>query len=300
MPQLPSGKHIAIQANRIDEMYDEAFNGTQAHKLMQIEDIEDLYPYVDVIYFEGDSDYVNAEDGAPGSIAMPDGLRPVNSGFTLATILQDIANWCEEDRKYFSDHLRSERVVGLLNSILGDVKQKQVMLLEEGPELGRLLAMYWRAGVHPLQEEQESPPNKWETSFVDDKRVQVFALAAMMRMFLNSKIFKEFTAQHQKYFDMLEGFISVAIGRNQDVLEPWLWKTKLASDEVAEEMWQAKVLDDLPQHYRGHLAGQMPYSINMFWPAMDNAEARELFPVEYEILSAAWLSPYVTKMTSGL
>jgi hypothetical protein len=151
MPQLPSGKHIAIQATGFDALYDEAFNGTQAHKLMQIQTIADLYPYVEVIYFVHD---IKAEHGknATGPQAFPAGLRPAPGGYSLVAIQHEFNHWSRQDRKAFQAYLESDRIRSFFAELLEDVKQKQEKLLKEGPELGRFLALCWKTGAHPLQE----------------------------------------------------------------------------------------------------------------------------------------------------
>ena len=152
MPQLPSGKHIAIQANGFDSLYDAAFNGTQAHKLMQIQSIEDLYPYIEVIYFVQDIKQ-QRDDNNTVADTYPAGLRPAPSGYSLVSIQPECRCWSRQDRKAFEEYLESARMQAFFAALLEDVKQKQENLIKEGPELGRFLALCWITNCHPLQEE---------------------------------------------------------------------------------------------------------------------------------------------------
>lgn len=285
MPQLPSGRHIAIQANGFDALYDEAFNGTQAHKLMQIKTIEDLYPYIDVLDFEQDERH--AEPG------LPAGLKPVPSGHTLATVNQ-ANDWHDEhDKAAFWFYISSERAQSLLEAILDDVKQRQQDLMKEGPYLGRLLALFWHVGAHPLQEQGIAGDDvNYDLVFASagPEYIQPFVLAAMFRLHQAAKRHPEIAVKHRNAFDRLSGIVHTIVRQNLATLEPWLHETELRSDEMAVAMWREKVLDALPEISRAFLARQMPHEISNMWSILADDDAQEMFPVEHKIVHAAWLA----------
>jgi len=122
MPMLPSGRHIGLKRISLDRMIEDAAQGYFVHKLMAIESVGHLFPYIDLI------DYKLRGNGADTvqpltdkHQAPPGGQVEVRSGFTLATIREELVSWPEADQVAFFAFLDSEHCQRYLNNQLASV-----------------------------------------------------------------------------------------------------------------------------------------------------------------------------------
>jgi hypothetical protein len=153
MPQLPSGRHIAIQATPLFALIEAAcLPEAVITRLLQIEEACDLAPFIDLIYFRESGD-VPTPIVAPGSQPVPSDLKPYVSGHTLATIWDMAADWPASDQEAFAAYLASEQVQNFLAALLDEVARVKHRLSREGDDLQRLQALMWETGCHPLQKE---------------------------------------------------------------------------------------------------------------------------------------------------
>jgi hypothetical protein len=154
MPMLPSGRHVGLQDVSLEALIDQSVDGPFVHKLMAIESIEQLAPYVDVVYFRPREDgALTAHKVADRNHMPPAGLVQVPSGFTLATIRDELAAWSEADQAAFMDFLQSERCRKYLDLLLARVTVVKQAILEHGNFEQQVMAHWWQEGVHPLQTE---------------------------------------------------------------------------------------------------------------------------------------------------
>lgn len=152
MPQLPSGKHIALHDGSLRGLYQAVGDGLGVHELMAITEADHLWRFIDVIYYR-DRGAMAYRDAAPaaGSLPAPPGLEPYPSGYTVAGIGDELRSWPLQDQEAFAEFLVSERTSGYLRSLLDQVTAMQKDVLEHGNLLQRTQAGWWVAGVHPLQ-----------------------------------------------------------------------------------------------------------------------------------------------------
>jgi hypothetical protein len=150
MPQLPSGKHFALNDYELRQMFLKLENGFRVHELMAIEKPEHLLPFVNVIYFKPSKDAM-IYDNHEKSAKMPEGWQPYQSGFTLLTIRDELEQWPAEDRQAFAEFLSGAYYQDYLQSLLQDVEKVKSALLAEGPAIARVQAWWWKEGIHPLQ-----------------------------------------------------------------------------------------------------------------------------------------------------
>jgi hypothetical protein len=153
MPQLPSGLHLALDASPIRKLIDGAFEGKFVHDLMAIEHLGHLFEHVNILYFQSRSaspDEVRYHDS---SLPPPGDLEPYQSGFNLFTIREAFENWSTEDQAAFEAYLNEERVGSYLQAQLDSVIEAKNQLLAQPSTMPGLMASWWKAGCHPLQEE---------------------------------------------------------------------------------------------------------------------------------------------------
>jgi hypothetical protein len=149
MPQLPSGRHVALSLAPLEAMAQRALATSFVTELLQIEQREQLFPYVELIYLvPGDGAPVEL---APGSRPMPAELQEVPSGLTLATLQAGIATWSVADRNALYAFIASERNTAFLERALEWVQARKRELLDDPRFAVRVQAAWWLAGYHPLQ-----------------------------------------------------------------------------------------------------------------------------------------------------
>ena len=158
MAQLPSGRHIAIQATPLFALIDAAcVPEAVITRLLQIEAVVDLSPYIDVMFFSEVAE-APAQETAPGGQPIPPGLEPYASGYTLATIREAVSDWPADDQQAFADYIASNRVQDLLSALLEKVIQVKHQLGRDGDFTLRLKALMWETGCHPVQNEDVDDP----------------------------------------------------------------------------------------------------------------------------------------------
>ena len=156
MPMLPSGRHVGLKRISLDRMIEDAVQGYFVHKLMVIESVEQLFPYLDVIYYKLREDgAATLHQPADKRLVSPSDQEEVRSGFTLTTIREELVSWPEADQVAFFAFLDSEHCLRYLNNQLASVISVKQAILTEGQSVPRLVASWWIAGVHPLQCENE-------------------------------------------------------------------------------------------------------------------------------------------------
>lgn len=156
MPMLPSGRHIGLKRISLDRMIEDAVQGHSVHKLMAIESIEQLFTYIDVMYFKlQENGAATPHQLADTRYVQPSDQVEVRSGFTLTTIREELGSWPEADQVAFFAFLDSEHCQRYLNNQLTSVHSVKQAILTKGDAVPRLVASWWIAGVHPLQSENK-------------------------------------------------------------------------------------------------------------------------------------------------
>lgn len=122
---------------------------------MMIESIESLLPFIDLIELR-QVDGENALKLDPLSKADGKQFQQVGNFVPLNNIelLSDI--WSIEDVAALKDFFATDRAQQFLANLLGKTIRWQQKILNEGPPIARLQALWWHEGVHPLQEEGET------------------------------------------------------------------------------------------------------------------------------------------------
>lgn len=153
MPQLPSGRHIALDPSRAGELTDGATKPFLTHKMMAIESVIDLLPYIHVIYFKPAT---NINDDRPinkFSNPLPEDMEMYDSGYTLANIKAEVDGWSDSDQQAFHEFLCGDALTCLLNDLYKNICDTRDILAQYPPaSTAGLMAAWWQAGCHPLQE----------------------------------------------------------------------------------------------------------------------------------------------------
>lgn len=213
MPQLPSGKHFALDTSPLWQVIDDAYEGRFVHAVMAIERPEDMFEHVAILYLRP-----RAPDTAPWQISgnsdhPPDDLEPYPSGFNLVTIKGECAQWSKEDQRAFVEFLNSPKTDAYFSDTLDTVRACQQDLLGQPSSLPGLIATWWKHGCHPLQEPLDEPP----IAMPQDFPTFFDSLAALSKLSKASECDPAFYERHQQAFDMAGGFIGCLGSRHPNL-----------------------------------------------------------------------------------
>lgn len=153
MPQLPSGRQIALSPKPLDELFRESRRPDNVHKLLGIRTERDLWRFVDILRLVPDSGGVPMEITLRGdSNPIPQGRELEPAGYRLSEWEAEASGWTEEDRGAFREWLAGQAAPAFAEW-LEAVRDEQTRLRGTGDFLTRVLAGWWDAGCHPAQEE---------------------------------------------------------------------------------------------------------------------------------------------------
>ncbi|WP_395739945.1 hypothetical protein [Prosthecobacter sp.] len=155
MPQLPSGRHFALDVEHLYKLIEDAFKAQWVHKLMAIEKVEDLHPYIGIVLLRPAEQDMVSQVLAKGSLPVSETLEPLPSGYNLANVHELTSTWSEEDQTAFQAFLKEARLQTHLQNQLQAVEEAKEKLLGQPDTTAGLLATYWKMGCHPLQEQED-------------------------------------------------------------------------------------------------------------------------------------------------
>ncbi|UTA46863.1 hypothetical protein L1F30_11895 [Simiduia sp. 21SJ11W-1] len=152
MPQLPSGRHVALDPaplrSLIDKILDE--ESVTIWPLLAIQKPIDCLQHLEVIYLVPDQG--EALQLAPGSLPLDANLQKQPTGLKPRDVLHPDFNWPREDKLAFANYLQGPRVAAYLEKQFERVMEVKQALKEHGTGLEQWEVHTWEAGVHPVQE----------------------------------------------------------------------------------------------------------------------------------------------------
>lgn len=165
MPQLPSGRHFALDFQPLLEALRAAESGHHIPRVMEIQTLRDLHPYIRLLWLlpiSADSDHpLNLHKD---STIPPPGLTPIPTGHTAAQMDQLADEVSAEDLIAIQDFLQSETIQKNIHNALAAVIDMQNFLLDHPQLRIRVQAGWSKLGVHPLQT-GESEDSFWQGAF---------------------------------------------------------------------------------------------------------------------------------------
>lgn len=293
MPQLPSGRKIAIDATRLNEMAELNAQTVQRYPIHRVKTLTDLYPFIDVIFFKETPEDTPATVGyAPGAQNLEEiaPLYPYRSGFTLATLQDELPNWSAEDQQAFADFLQEPRtqihLQELLDTVLDSQRRKPPAHIPPGL-FGNLtgdqvMDMFWDLAQQPAG--QETPPTPRPAGV---ERDDYDLLAALCRM----NGLQEFAEWQTRFPDVLAG-LEAFLQRLRDdhpSLSVWLQYWLVAVDEFAGRMRGSRILERLRPETRAWFALQAPQQALALQVLFANPEIAQAFAPERALLECAAL-----------
>lgn len=154
MPMLPSGRHVAVIRDALNELLNNAVEVTHVHRVLAIQDEADTHLYTDLVWLlpEGQASQEQIDAAfLNGSMPRPPGLVPVKSGYRLSQFAEFAATWSDEDKAAFWEFI-NVRAAHLFAQSLELTVKVQNILRTQSVGTTKLLVAWWDAGVHPAQD----------------------------------------------------------------------------------------------------------------------------------------------------
>ncbi|MHB0986880.1 MAG: hypothetical protein ACYC05_14990 [Sulfuricella sp.] len=288
MPQLPSGRHVAIDPYPLATLLDAASNPANIHKIMGIDSIPKITNWFEVVYFvtpeEVHGKGIAAEFGE-GSLTPPPGLVSLRTGCPLSQWETLAADWSDEDRSAMKTFLSEPRCKDYMEHRLSVVRQQQQDFLSAESFTTRLIAGWWMAGLHPAQEEgwdeawdQEESP-KWDTYDM---------LAALGNIVTYVAAHPDTYQEHGNAFDRATGMWQTLAGQHPFLHQKF--DPELSVRDVASTWREAGHLDRIPSDRQEWLHKQMVIECVNLWNIVGQTLEHRC-PRAYAIMTLVTISP---------
>lgn len=283
MPKLPSGRHVAIIRDSLNELLDGAENAANVHKVLAIHEKTDLYPFIEVIWLLPQAQASQKQIDAAfldGSLPRPAGLVPVKSGYRLSQSAEFTADWSDEDKAAFWEFI-NVRADHLFDESLKLTAEVQNYLRTKSVGATKLLVEWWDAGVHPVQE--GAPMQEGELPVWDD--YDMLAAIGQMRshmqtMQLEGRLLDD---------SMRETAIWSLYSNDLPQLRDWpdlASPTRTAAKKARTGRW----LDTMLATDRATMHRQCVYECAALWDHF-GPQLETDYPEPYEILNLVVISP---------
>lgn len=285
MPQLPGGRHVAINATPLAALLDDANNPVNAQKIMAINSPHDLEAYIEVIFLMPeaeaadrgfDTEFIN------NSLPRPPGLFAVRSGFCLSDWPVLTRDWNDEDKVAFREFIDG-RGAETFDRCMAEVGIAQDAMRNASEMTAKILAAWMAAGCHPAQEEgwAESDPGSTDWDSYD----MLAALGQLADLLPNHP---EKVAQLGSAHDRLQGMWQTF--RTNYPIPPGWPEADTDVRVCAEEARTAGWLEDQPADKQQWLHNQCVIECVNLWDAYGEGFMKD-FPRQYGIIELVTLSP---------
>lgn len=285
MPQLPSGRHVALMPTPLDKLLKEGRHFGNIHKVLAIKTEADVARFVDVLYLVPESE-AGSQEGVLGlhdaSLQVPPGMAFVPAGFRLSDWEKRAAGWSKEDRAAFREFLAG-RCAPVLREWLDTVRTGQAKLRETDDPLARLLVAWWDAGCHPAQEEG------WEASDVGTPDWDDYDLLAALGQACKLLPGHVVITGNEKPIWMLQSYWNIVRFDLQPRLDAWP-DASVGVREAAAHAREQGWLEDMNAAKRDWLHGNGVSVCIQLWNAYGD-KLRAVIPQPYGIIELVVLSP---------
>jgi hypothetical protein len=126
MPQLQSGKFVAISFAVIDKFIADSKSGKSLEEFFSIRTREELLWHIPAFYFRARAEGIEPNYFLKDhSAATPAGMEIYYSGFTLGTVETDVRNWDVRDKAAMLDWLSRDDVRAEFEAKLKEIRKAQ-------------------------------------------------------------------------------------------------------------------------------------------------------------------------------
>lgn len=288
MPQLPSGLHVAIDPYPLAALLDDAGNPANIHKILAIDSISKMMEWFEITYFvtpeEAHGKGISTELGT-GSLTPPPGLVSLRTDCPLARWEGLASGWSEEDRSAMMTFMNEQRCKDYMDHQFAVVRQQQQNFLSSDNFTIRLIAGWWKAGVHPAQEEGwddvwgQEDSSKWDTYDM---------LAALGNIVAYVAAHPETHHEYSNAFDRATGMWQMLMGHHPFLRQQF--SPEISVRDVAREWREADHIDHLSADKPEWLHKQMVIECVNLWNVAGPTLER-CCPKAYAIITLVTISP---------
>ena len=284
MPQLPGGRHVAINTTPLSALLGDAGNPGNVHKIMAIAAFKDLDAYIEVLFLVpaiAPAAQLPAPELRSGSMPCPPGLVLVDSGYRLSDWSELTQDWDEPDKTAFRDFLNGPAAALFAESMI-EVRRTQEAMRVSPKFMTRLLTASCDCGCHPAQE------GGWDASDVGSPEWDDYDLMAALGQM--SALFSEgrLSAEDWRPEARLKAFWAIA---REEI--PQLVDWPLADKPVRSCAVQARAegwLEPLDESNRRWVHEQGVIECVSLWNALGDG-LRAMAPQPYGIIELVVVSP---------
>lgn len=285
MPQLPSGRHIAIDPSPFLELMKSASHFSNIHKVMAIASVPNLLPWLDLMYLvEPGTANMNLQkyELTDSSFTPPPGLLALNANCRLSRWEALAKDWPPEDCAAMKSFLASERCNQYLTKLVYIAQLQQELFLVGDDFLPKLLAGWYANGIHPAQEESwsEGDDSPWWDTY------DMLAAVGHVVQFVSTK--NELYQLHPHIFDRATGVWQMLLSHYPFLREPAAIQADIrAIAKSWRESESLKVLSDDKQEW---IHQQLMIECSNLWNQADDV-LKEYCTNAFDIFSLVTLSP---------
>ena len=280
---LPSGRHVAIIRDPLDELLNNAEQSTNVHRVLAIRDKTDTYIHTEVVWLlpeaRASQEQINAAF-VDGSLPRPPRLIPIKSGYRLSHFEKFAVDWSEADKAAFWEFI-NVRAAHLFSESLSQTVKVQNYLRTQSVGTTQLLVSWWDAGVHPVQE--GASVKEGELPVWDD--YDMLAAIGQMRGYMQAM---ELTGRLRDDWMRETAMWSLY---SQDVQQLRDWPDLASPTRVAAQIGRAgRWLDIVTATDRATMHRQCVYECAALWDHFGTRLETE-FPGPFEVLNLVVISP---------
>lgn len=283
MPMLPSGRHVAILLEPLNDLLEDALNVVKVHKVLAIQTKADIYAFTDVIWLlseaEATSEQIN-NSFLDGSLPRPPGLIPVHSGYRLAQFNEFAADWSAQDKTALWDFI-DVRASALFDEGLSKTVALQEILRTDGEGMSKLIVAWWDAGVHPAQEDYKT--EEWDSHIWDT--YDMLAALGQMLHFLNEMELEPRLLDDRMRINAMWAVYSGKV----PLLRGWP-SLEITPRAAALQAREGKWLEDMDPQHRSTLHRQCVSECVMLWDHLGE-RLQAVFPDCAKIIDLVVVSP---------
>jgi hypothetical protein len=275
---LPSGRHIAVDPAPLRDLLSDPTIPFNAHKIMAIRCVDDLFPWLSLIEFVPAAQGATAREpaAAGAGTSLPPGLVPRPTGRRLSDWRAEAQAWTETDRTAMAQFV-AERVRPHYAATLAGVHRSQEAMLANASGLAGDLARMWRNGCHPLQDEpaidRPLPPHGVHAR-----------LAALRYVHRALAVHPGLMAAHAGAADRLRGFIATCAAKIA-------WPDPRPDESVAAYAVRLRMAEPFERgkaEQAAWFAVQTSVECDSLWDAFGEA-LRKLDRAASDVIELAWL-----------
>ncbi len=269
MPQLPSGKHVGLTTRPLHQLLVNLDEGSNFALINKIGSLDDLFPYVEIIYFINGNTDTPPKNLHEITGKLPAGLTEISSGYRLSQKAELFSDWPLADCQALNDFIAGDEFQKHLGSLFNDIKHIRVKCLIA------LIRHYGKLEGF-IDDDDE----------LDNPEIDTYDLLAALGC-INATNYSNtsLTSKSPHAFERLSGMWSVFSAKLG--LEDYEFNSERHPRTIAEQIRKNAPLDQLTPTDKSWFEQQTVVEAIELWEHADEDLFNEFYPTSYTILQLA-------------